>query len=264
MKAFEIMEELFALSDAVDFSNTCDTCKAGNPEVEVDKIAVSMFATPDVIREVSQWGAQLLIVHEPIYYNNIDEHSDEKVENEKRKLIEECALTIYRYHDHSHHTTPDVIALGELRQFALKGRVEHTDTFDLIRIHLDDPMTPMQLAKYIEEKCDIKHLRVCGNIDVPCSVVSCMFGTPGGVFKELKSDDCEILLTGEACEWILGEYARDAAQLGYKKSLIIMGHIGSERDGMKYTADMLSDMYPEIQVKYFECDEVYSYTDSKK
>ena len=40
-----------------------------------------------------------------------------------------------------------------------------------------------------------------------------------------------------------------------------MGHIGSERDGMKYTTDLLKQMHPELEVKYFECSEVYTYTD---
>ena len=89
-----------------------------------------------------------------------------------------------------------------------------------------------------------------------------MFGGPGnGAFTELQRDECEVVLIGETCEWMLGEYARDAAQLGYKKAVIIMGHIGSERDGMIYTADILKEKHPELDVKYFECGEVYQYTD---
>ena len=262
MKAYEIMEKLFTLSYERDYTNTCDTVKAGDPNVEVNKVAVSMFATPEVVRKAKEWGAELLIVHEPTYYNHPDVHSDEKIENEKRKLIEESGITLYRYHDHPHFATPDIITTGELKAFDLKGTIEYTDVFDLVRIHLDEPMTPVELAKRIEEKCGIKHLRICGARDVKCSVVSGMFGTPGGEFNELKSDKCEILLVGEACEWKLGEYARDAAQLGHKKALIIMGHIGSERDGMVYTAELIKNFYPELDVKYIECGEVYTYTDS--
>lgn len=58
---------MFALSDEKDFSHSCDTLKAGNPYVETHKVAVSMFATPEVVREAKEWGAQLLIVHEPTY-----------------------------------------------------------------------------------------------------------------------------------------------------------------------------------------------------
>ena len=263
MKAFEIIEELFALADERDYSYTCDTLKAGNPNIETDKVAISMFATPMVVKKAREWGAQLLIVHEPTYYNHMDDFSDDKIECEKRKLIENSGITIYRFHDHPHFTTPDIIATGELKAFDLKGKIEYTDVFDLVRIHLDEPMTPLELARRIEKYCGIKHLRICGSRDVECNVISCMFGTPGKVFDELKNEKCEILLTGEACEWSLGEYARDAAQLGYKKSLIIMGHIGSERDGMKYVVELLKNRYPKLDVRYFECGEVYSYTDSE-
>ena len=60
---------------------------------------------------------------------------------------------------------------------------------------------------------------------------------------------------------MLGEYARDAAQLGHKKALLILGHIGSERDGMRYLADELKKAHSEIPCAYFECGEVYTYTD---
>ena len=96
MKAYEIMEKLFAFSDDRDYSKSCDTCKAGDPNKEVCKVAVSMFATPDVVREASNWGAQLLIVHEPTYYNHPDYQSDEKIECEKCRssLKEECKKTV--------------------------------------------------------------------------------------------------------------------------------------------------------------------------
>jgi len=38
-----------------------------------------------------------------------------------------------------------------------------------------------------------------------------------------------------------------------------MGHMGSERDGMKYLAKVLSDDFSNLDIKYFECEEVYSY-----
>lgn len=261
MKAIEIMNELFALAQPGDFSNTCDTLKAGDPYAEVEKVAVTMFATPAVVREAQAWGAKLLIVHEPTYYDHMDKHEDEKIENAKRKLIEESGMALYRYHDHPHAAQPDIIGQGVLEAMNLEGTLEYPDQFDLVRIHLHQPRTPVEIAKLLENKLGIKHPRICGTRDLPCTKISLMCGTPGGVFDELKSDACEILLTGEACEWMLGEYARDASQLGYNKALIIMGHIGSEQDGMKYTAKLLKDMHPELEVKYFECGEVYSYAE---
>ena len=68
MKAYEIMEDLFSLSGPLFSERTCDTIKAGDPNAEVSKVAVSMFATVDIVRQAQDWGAQLLIVHEPTYY----------------------------------------------------------------------------------------------------------------------------------------------------------------------------------------------------
>lgn len=261
MNAAEIMDKLFEYGAGKDYSNTCDLCNAGDPETEVTKAAVAMFPTVDVVRQAKEWGAQLLIVHEPAYYDNMDRHSDEKIENEKRKLIEDSGMVLYRFHDHPHYEFPDIIAAGELEQMAFEGEIEYTDLFDVVRLKLKEPMTAVEFARALEERLNIKHLRICGTRDVPCTNISAMFGAPGVGLEELQREETEILLMGETCEWMIGEYARDASQLGYTKTMIIMGHVGSERDGMAYTARLLQEKLPQLEVKYFDCGEVYSYTD---
>ena len=60
MNIQSLMNELFrwcADGDSHDYSDTCDTLKTGNPETEVHKVAVSMFATPAVI--LCRWGLRL-------------------------------------------------------------------------------------------------------------------------------------------------------------------------------------------------------------
>ena len=260
MKANEIIEKLFGLANERDYSTSGDICLNGDPEAETEKVAVAMFGTPEVIKEAKAWGAQLLIVHEPVYHNKPD--VNDPLDMEKRKFIDETGLTVYRYHDHTHHTSPDIIAMGELKKLDLNGRIETTDVFDLVRLHLENPMTPVELAKAIEEKLGIKHVRICGVRDIPCTVVSCMFGAPGNLaYEELKNEASEIVVVGETTEWLLGEYTRDAAQLGHKKALLILGHAGSERDGMVYATEILSDMFPEVTFKYIEGGELYTYTD---
>lgn len=262
MKASEIMEELFSLAEHFLIEDTCDTCKAGNPDNEVTKVAVSMFATPDTVRQARDFGAQLFITHEPTYHNHMDHHSNDPIECEKRRLLEESGMAIYRYHDHPHCADPDMISTGMLRAMGLECVEEPTDVFDLLRLHFNTPVTPRQLAGLLEDRLGIAHIRIAGSADMPCNELSCMFGTPGGVFEELRNTACQILLTGEICEWALGEYARDAAQLGHKKAILVLGHIGSERDGMKYIAEVLNRRHPELEVKYIECDEVYTYSDT--
>ena len=108
----------------------------------------------------------------------------------------------------------------------------------------------------------IAHVRIAGAADVPCTCVSMMVGTPGGLEEELLREGTEMILTGEICEWSLGERVREAAQMGYRKAILVLGHIGSERDGMKYAARILKERQPHLDVRYFECGEVYTYSDS--
>lgn len=49
MKARELMEELFAQADE-PVRDTVDTCKAGDPERALRRVATCFIATPEVIR----------------------------------------------------------------------------------------------------------------------------------------------------------------------------------------------------------------------
>lgn len=263
VQAKEIINKIYSFSDWTNFEKTCDVLKAGSEEKEVKKVAVTMFPTIDVIKNAHQWGADMMIVHEPMYYNHMDVHSDEKIECEKRKIVEETGITIYRYHDYAHRKSHDIIAEGEYKNMGLNGKIDYMDeAFGISRVTLDESKTPREVAKIIEDNLNIAHIRICGAADAKCTKVSGIFGAAGSlVTNELKNPDSEIVLAGETCEWALGEYARDAAALGYKKALLIMGHAGSERDGMMLTADLVKETFPDLDVKYFECGEVYTYTD---
>ena len=116
----------------------------------------------------------------------------------------------------------------------------------------------------MENDLNIAHVRIAGERNKKSTRLALCFGTPGGVFDLLRDENIEIVLTGEACEWMLGEYARDAAALGINKTLIVMGHIGSERDGMRLLSQKLSMRHSDLDIKYFESGEVYTYADSKK
>lgn len=262
MTGKEIVERLFAAAIDKTYEKTCDTWKAGDPERPVTKLGTAMFATPDVIRAASEWGAQLLIVHEPLYYNHWDDHSAEAIETEKRRRIEESGIGIVRFHDHPHEAKPDFIIEGLLRKMALSGTVEQTERLGLSRVHLNEPITPVALAKRIEETTGLRHVRICGARDCPCREISVTIGAIGElVMEELQNPQQEIVLAGETREWGYCEYARDAAQLGYKKSLLVLGHVGSERDGMAYTAEVCQKLFPQLETRYFECGEVFTYTD---
>lgn len=256
MKAYELISELNRIS--VVNGKTVDTVKYGSDEREVKKLAVAMHGTVNVIKEASKWGADLLIVHEPIYYNHDDNFIETPVTVAKKELLSKSGLTVFRYHDHMHSHFPDLITQGEMNALGLKGKVIKTDYYASYLFIPDQNKTASELAEIIKQNLSVKHLRVCGEMNKPIKKMALCFGTPAGVFDLLSDETVDAVLTGEACEWQLAEYARDAAQLGINKSLFIIGHCGSERDGMKLLAQNIERNHSDISVKYFECEEVYN------
>ncbi len=261
MKCTELIDELKAMAaHKVDEAHTCDTVKSGNPDTEVTKVAVSMFATPEIVKKASAFGAELLIVHEPTYYNHFDSDKNDSVPASlKEKLIKESGITVFRFHDYAHSCEPDLICEGELKYLGLKGEFQKGKYFATNNFILNEPVTALELAKTAEKNLGIKHIRIAGNPSAKGQKISCSFGTPGHLEESLS--DSDFVLTGEICEWQLGEIARDYGQLGFNKAVLVLGHIGSERAGMMHLADILTEKHPELSVKYFECGEVYSYTD---
>lgn len=258
MKAMDVMNEIFSWAPG-DYTVTCDTLKAGSPDTPVTKAAVCCFTTPQVIRDAAAWGAQLLITHEPTFYLHWDNENNTPVGKAKKALIDSTGMAVYRYHDHPHAAPEDLICKGELLALGLPGHME-TDAFGMNHYILDTPITPAQLAKRIEDRFGIAHVRICGTTDKPCTRLVLAWGTPGNMMEEMVGEG-EIILTGEACEWELAEYARDADALGFKKALLILGHCGSERDGMRYVAQLMQEKLPQIETRYFQSEEVYTYTD---
>lgn len=254
MKACEIVEALKSVA-SVDAEKTCDTYKAGDPRREVKRIAVCMMADVELLRRIIEWGADLLVVHEPLYYNHMDHHSEETVESEKRALIEGSGMVVFRYHDYPHRAAEDMIHSGMLEAMRLEGKATHE--LYRMKVELDAPTTPEELARKLKELLRMRFVRVAGAWDQPCTKISCVCGAGGGMLELLKSDDTEILIGGENREWDLCEYARDAAALGHRKSVIMLGHIASEREGMRYISQWIEKSFPETEVRYFESDEVY-------
>ena len=260
MKAIDFMREL----DGPDFETpgTVDNFKYGDEEREVKKVACCMTATPDVLKEAVRIGADLIITHEPTYYNHVDDFQPSKIADMKRAAVEAAGVPICRYHDHMHFAADDMITLGFLDTVGWKGAFDGDVLFTL-----DEPMTPLAIAKDIEEKCGLKHCRIIGRRDGNVTRIGMFLGHRGGeCWDKFKNfEDVEVAIGGEWCEWANGEPIRDAAQFGIQATAVIAGHAGSERDGMKYLAKVINERFSDrgITAEYIDCGELYTYTDSE-
>ena len=237
--------------------NSCDTVKFGNPDMEITGVAVTMWATPNVIRRAAELGANMIITHEPTFYDDPDQPLNNPVDRAQLALIEQTGVVIYRYHTMMHQFTPDLIPTGALYYLGLDGEMVPSGYFGSSILTLNQPKSANELAELFREKLGVKHIRIAGNGEFRGKTIGMCLGMPGGVYEILRDEKTDIVLIGEACEYHQCEYARDAAELGINKAMVVLGHEGSERAGMQYLAKLLSEKHPELRIDYVECGEVY-------
>jgi putative NIF3 family GTP cyclohydrolase 1 type 2 len=232
-------------------ADTVDTFKAGNPETRVTGIAVTMMATLDVLQRAAANGQNLIITHEPTFYDHLDrpqkmEESD-AVWKEKRAFIEKNGLVIWRFHDHWHRRNPDGILAGMVKALGWEKyqSAENPHLFTVPEITLE------KLAADVVKRLETPVLRVVGN---PGMKVTKLALSPGAAGFErethaLEMENVEVLLVGETREWETVEYAADAATEGKRKALIVIGHVPSEQAGMEECARWLRTFVKDVPVE---------------
>ena len=233
-------------------TQTVDTFKAGNPETRVTGIAVTMMATLDVLQRAAAKRENLVITHEPTFYNHLDrpEGMDENdaVWKEKREFIEKNGMVVWRFHDHWHLRTPDGILAGMVKSLGWE-KYQSAANPHLFTV----PETTLEkLAADVAKQLNTPVLRVVGN---PAMKVTKLALSPGSAGFErethaLEMENVEVLLVGETREWETVEYAADAVAEGKRKALIVIGHVPSEQAGMEECARWLKIFVKNVPVEF--------------
>ncbi|MDF2924447.1 MAG: NGG1p interacting factor [Paenibacillaceae bacterium] len=230
---------------------TVDTVKAGNPDQEVTGVLTAFTATFEVIREAAEAGLNVIITHEPTYYNHhdrLEEWQDDPVVREKRSLLEQYGLTVWRCHDALHCRKPDGIQEGMLDALGWTGYKTGPGEREV-----ELPPVPLeQLASELKSALGLKHVRVTGRPGMLCRRIALELGAPGGErqLRHLREEAVDTVICGETAEWQVCEYARDASAIGLDKAVIMLGHAGSEAEGMRYMAERLRVLFPGLPVRY--------------
>lgn len=145
-------------------SKTVDTFKAGDPNTPATGIAVTMMATLDVLQRAAANGQNLIITHEPMFFNHYDDKPEGMDENdavwtEKRAFIEQHKLIIWRLHDHWHMRKPDGIQEGMTPALGWE-KYQNPENQNLYTL---PETTPEKLATDVAKRLDTPVVRVVGN-----------------------------------------------------------------------------------------------------
>jgi putative NIF3 family GTP cyclohydrolase 1 type 2 len=203
MTAREVIAEITQHVGVPPRPDTVDTFKAGDPDTSVTGVAVTMMATQDVLERADKAGKNLVITHEPTFYNHLDKTADlegagDAVLAAKLAFIKGHHLVVWRFHDGWHARKPDGILLGMTRAL---GWLEYQSPdeprlFNIPETSLGD------LASSTKKKLKIKVPRVVGDPDIKVKRVALMPGAAGSPrqIKLLEREDVEALVIGETPE----------------------------------------------------------------
>lgn len=239
---------------------TVDTFKTGDPDRPVTGIAVAMMSTLTVLQRAVAAGANLIITHEPTFYDHMDKTADLEAESDavlaaKQAFIQKHGLIIFRFHDYWHQRQPDGILTGMVHALGWEAyqKAPNTPTFTV-------PETTVgELAAAIKKRLKIRTLRVVGDAHLKVTKLGLSPGFPGFQANRhlLQSDAVEVLVMGEAHEWETIEYAVDAVAAKQHKALIVLGHIPSEEAGMDECARWLKTFVTEAPIHFVSTPEPF-------
>ena len=256
-----LLQRILAKIPGAPLEDTVDTVKCGDVAQELTGVVTTFLASYQVISRAVELGANLIITHEPTFYNHRDEVAwlaGNPVYEAKRQLLETHGIVVWRFHDHWHRHRPDGILTGVARALGWESyATEGMGPFFRV------PATTVgTLAQTLKARLWISVVRVVGDLETPCRGVAVLPGAAPASWQmeALAREDVDVVVVGEVREWETSEYARDAVAEGNAKALIVLGHANSEEPGMAYLVEWLRPLVPpEIPITHVPVGDAFVY-----
>jgi putative NIF3 family GTP cyclohydrolase 1 type 2 len=231
-----------------------DTFKAGSPETEVQGIATTGMSTFDLLRRAAAKGRNLVITHEPTFYNDRDLSAgleSDSIYLAKQRFVAEHGMVVWRFHDHAHALRPDPLVAGSARALGWTAYASPTRP----GLYIVPPTTLRALAADIARRLKDHGIRVAGDPDMKVSRIAL---GPGYGMPAL-TPEVDVAIGGETPESGGNtEYALDASAAGQPKGMIILGHMMSEDHGMQEVAEWLRTFLTEVPVEFIAAGEPFA------
>lgn len=238
---------------------TVDTYKGGDENIQVTGIATTFLATMDVLQRAKEKGYNMVITHEPTFYNHFDLKSEygegDPVVKEKIKFIEDNKMVVFRFHDHIHQMEPDGIYRGVVKKLGWNDYEKSRRPY----LYSIPETTVGEMVTSLKNLFNVETIRVVGDPSMKFTKAGLVLGAPGAArqIESLQRDDVEVMIGGETHEWETVEYVRDAVNMGKKKALVLIGHANSEEAGMNYCAEWLQSFISEVPIEFISAGDPF-------
>src|SRR3984957_10150744 len=244
--------------DSVDDGDSGpDCCRVAGGAGE--GIATTMMATLEVIQRAVAAGRNMIVTHEPTFWSHLDttkELESDPTYEFKRRFIAEHDVAVFRFHDHWHGMKPDGINAGMTRELLWEKNAVSEGSPEFVF----DVTTLGGLVETMVKRLNAHSMRVVGDAKMPVKRVVANWGYASlmpRVIKTAARPDGDVVICGETREWELVEYVQDQIAAGAKKALIVVNHVVSEQSGMRYCAEWLKPMVPEVPVEFMASKEPF-------
>lgn len=249
MKAIDLLTHMKQAGHFVDWSGSCDGFKAGDPQAEVQGIAVSWQSSWPALREAHESGCNLFVTHEPTFYVHMDddpsvfEYPHVKA---KKDWLDATGMVIYRCHD----VWDAIPEIGIVQAWARQlGFVEKPACERLFYQAYRVDCTVREMAERIKERCSSigqTSVEILGHPEK--RIYSVALGT--GAITHLQTmqemgADCAIMTDDGFAYWSAGCFALDSDY-----PLIVVNHATAEEPGMATLAEYLERTFPGIPVRH--------------
>jgi putative NIF3 family GTP cyclohydrolase 1 type 2 len=228
----------------------------GEPNTEVSGIACMWNAHAKSIQRAIDYGHNMLIVHEALFYHPQEsgwydgpENSEDIVANRKRRaLLDEHGIAVYRS-----HSNWDALAIDGVPDQAVKalgiGELEVVGSQRFFRVHrLPRDFTVADLATVAGRGLDVEDVRIYGDRNRSIRNFAFLIGGFGGnqvhMPQAASEMGAEAIIIGEILEWVV------IAALECGLEVIATVHSSSEIPAIRRQAEMLSDEFPDLPVEY--------------
>lgn len=287
MKISEVITKLAQYHMAGGFFNpnhTRDHVLYGDPEQECTGIVTTCWASIDVIKATAKLGYNMIICHEALFWNHGDQTDwlqDNQTYLEKKALLDQYHITIWRDHDHIHSGIP--IGNGKYADgimYGLAAEMGWVPYLTDITNPLNDPdlaknpapivltmkvptTTASKFGKDMVEKLHLNGAKLLGSPDTKVEnveVILHVVGDAKGYITHADKSNVDLMITLELIDFTLAQYVRDASQAGKNKALLTVGHFNLEEPGMKYMQTYLGDaLGQKVPSKFIKSGDMYTY-----
>ncbi len=255
MRLRKVMERLndfcpFDWQDGFDNSGL----QFGSLDAECSKVLFSLDLSIEAIKEASEKKCDLIITHHPFFFKSLKQIDPTGLRGRVIKLLFDENIAVISCHTNwDKHPKGVSFALSEAlslenKKIMLKFGENYGYGYvgEISKVKLSDFISKVKTALSLPNA-----KLLFGNPDAEIKKIAVLGGSGGGFIDEAKNSGADLFITGDL-GYHDGQRAREL-----DISLLDIGHFHSEKFGMRYMIEFVSDFLPNPEMFFKPLYETY-------